>query len=146
MNDVNSTLPVPTDTDVKSTTAVVIGTVEERLLTLDEIFSADDLKVITVEIPEWPKKNGQTGVIRLKTMTADEAIAFTKKAREDKEAAMILLVQRCAVLNDNATKMFKEEQIVMLRKKSIKVFNRLQNAALELNGFTEEKAKEVGKD
>ena len=110
----------------------------DQMLTVDDILGAEDLTTIDVEIPEWPK-NGNPGVIRLKTMTAKESIFFTKSMQnnpQNRDNAMIRLIQRCAI-TDAGDPLFTEAQVKALSEKSVRVFNKLQKAALELNGFTD---------
>jgi len=108
----------------------------KRYLTAEQILGMDDLNTMDVEVPEWPI-DGEPGTIRLKTLSAREAMTFQKsmqsspRARED---AMVNIVVLSAVDEDN-NRLFNPKQVEALRDKSVKVFTRLQTAAMELNGF-----------
>jgi hypothetical protein len=114
-----------------------------RILTAEQILGMDDLNTLDVEIPEW-QVDGEPGVVRLKALSAREAMTFQKqlslnnKARED---AMISIVVLSAV-DETGERIFNQKQIELLRDKSIRVFGRLQKAAMELNGFTDPKKRE----
>ena len=114
-----------------------------RILTAEQILAMDDLNTMDVEIPEWKTADGEPGVVRLKALTAREALTFQKqlnqnaKARED---AMISIVVLSAV-DENGDRIFNAKQMELLRDKSIRVFGRLQKAAMELNGFDDKTKK-----
>ena len=110
---------------------------KKRYLTAEQILEMDDLNTMDVEVPEWPI-DGEPGIVRLKTLSAREALTFQKqmqvnsKARED---AMVSIVVLSAV-DENGERLFNQKQVELLRDKSVKVFTRLQTAAMELNGFS----------
>jgi len=110
---------------------------KKRYLTAEQILEMDDLNTLDVEVPEWPI-DGEPGIVRLKTLSAREALTFQKqmsvnsKARED---AMVSIVVLSAV-DENGERLFNQKQVELLRDKSVKVFTRLQTAAMELNGFS----------
>ena len=115
----------------------------KRYLTAEQILEMDDLNTMDVEVPEWPI-DGEPGIVRLKTLSAREALTFQKqmqtnnKARED---AMVSIVVLSAV-DENGERLFNQKQVELLRDKSVKVFTRLQTAAMELNGFASPKKDE----
>ena len=115
----------------------------KRYLTAEQILEMDDLNTLDVEVPEWPI-DGEPGIVRLKTLSAREALTFQKqmqtnnKARED---AMVSIVVLSAV-DENGERLFNQKQVELLRDKSVKVFTRLQTAAMELNGFSNPKRDE----
>jgi len=110
---------------------------KKRYLTAEQILEMDDLNTMDVEVPEW-SIDGEPGIVRLKTLSAREALTFQKqmqvnsKARED---AMVSIVVLSAV-DENGERLFHQKQVELLRDKSVKVFTRLQTAAMELNGFS----------
>lgn len=134
MTDKNEAIEIlPAETPKKS-----------RLLTAEQILGMDDLNTVDVEIPEW-SINGEPGVVRLKALTAREAMTFQKqmqsnnKARED---AMISVVVLSAV-DENGERLFNQKQMELLREKSVRVFTRLQRAAMELNGFLDDEHRQA---
>ncbi len=117
---------------------------ETQFLSAEDILSSEDITTLDLEIPEWPK-NGRPGVVRLKTMTGAEAVKFEKVMKgPQRDLGTPLLISACAVKQDG-TPLFTSDQVAKLQQKSVRVFNRLQKAALELNGFTKE-AEEVAKN
>lgn len=108
-----------------------------RILTAEQILAMDDLNTVDVEIEEWKTPDGEPGVVRLKALTAREALQFQRqlntnaKARED---AMINIVVMSAV-DENGDRIFNKMQMELLRDKAIRVFGILQKAAMKLNGF-----------
>lgn len=111
---------------------------QSRLLTADQILGMDDLNTMDLEIPEWPV-NGEPGIIRLKTLSAREALNFQKTMNlspANRDNAMISIVVLSAV-DDAGNRIFTNAQVERLREKSVKVFTRIQKAAMELNGFGE---------
>lgn len=119
-----------------------------RILTAEQILGMDDLNTVEVEIPEWKTPDGEPGVVRLRALTAREALTFQKqmqsnsKARED---AMINIVILSAV-NEDGEPLFNKSQTELLREKSVRVFTRLQKEAMKLNGFNTDKEDEVKND
>jgi hypothetical protein len=116
---------------------IMVENGKKRYLTAEQILEMDDLNTMDVEVPEWPI-DGEPGLVRLKTLSAREALTFQKqmqvnaKARED---AMVSIVVLSAV-DENGERLFNQKQVELLRDKSVKVFTRLQTAAMELNGFS----------
>jgi hypothetical protein len=109
------------------------------LLTAEQILAAEDIKYVEVEVPEWG------GMVRLKTLSGEEAAEFlSDEFQKDKKNASVRVLIMSAVKEDG-TLMFTVDEIVKLRKKSLRAINRLQDAALKLNGLKEED-KEVKKD
>lgn len=114
---------------------------KNRILTAEQILGMDDLNVEEVEIPEW-SVDGQPGILRLKTMSAREAMNFQKqmnvspKARED---AMINLIVM-SIVDERGERLFTAKDVERLRDKSMRVFVRLQKAAMSLNGFDDNAA------
>jgi hypothetical protein len=130
-----------TPSPVPGATPAPVAPRSGRILTAEQILGMDDLNVEEVEVPEWPV-DGQPGIIRLKTMSAREAMNSQKqmnvspKARED---AMINLIVMSAV-DEKGDRIFTAKQVEMLRDKSMRVFVRLQKAAMSLNGFDDNAA------
>lgn len=116
------------------------------LLTADEILAGADvtrLESVEVEVgewtPGWTKENlVEARKVRIRVMTGDEAMAFAAAQQDQaKKDTLMRLVCTCAVDNQNAA-IFTEQQLGQIGALSFGVLQRLQNAALILNGFAEE--------
>jgi hypothetical protein len=109
---------------------------ERRVLKADDIFGADDKKFVEVPTPEW---GGDGAVVRLRTLTALEAIQFSKENSNpaSQHNAVVKIVQLCSV-DEEGNQLFPDvRQFNKVAGKSLKVLGRLQQAALELNGLRE---------
>lgn len=104
-----------------------------EFLTAAEILNADDLEYTEIEVPEWK------GTLRLRVMSADEAIKFQDQINTPslKKSAWVKILALCAV-DGEGKRLFSDREMEALRKKSTKVFLRIQKVLLKLNGFTED--------
>jgi hypothetical protein len=124
----------------------------DDFVTGDEVMAADDISFVEVEVPEWGKKaDGSSKKVLLKSMSGGEAITFGDKMNDPKTKSqgMIEIVTLTAVRPDGKggySPLFNQTQAVGLKKKSVRVFMRLQKAALELNGFNEKGEAKVKAD
>lgn len=116
------------------------------LLTAEEILAGADvtrLESIEVEVgewtPGWTKANDvEPRKVRMRVMTGDEAMDFAAdQAKPGKKDTMMRLICKCAV-NEQNEPVFTEQQLGQIGSLSFGVLQRLQNAALILNGFAEE--------
>jgi len=118
-----------------------------RVLSANDIFDNDrDLEIIEEPVPEW-SKDGEPGVVRLRQMNAEDSTAFTEemdKPENSREGMFIILVW-CAVDAENKP-LFTHEDIARLKKKNMRVLNRLQMAALRLNAMMPRKKEEIKND
>jgi len=101
------------------------------MLTREQILSADDLRHVDVEVPEWG------GTMRLRTITAKDRQKFhasgTKGVMNDFLERFIVA---CAV-DDKNKPLFTEEDVKALGNKSANALNRVFEAAVELNGMSQ---------
>jgi hypothetical protein len=110
-------------------------------LSAQNIFDSMDLLVEEEPVPEWtPKGADEPFVIRLKIMTAAEALEFTAESKKDSDKGKDLarILQICAV-DGNNNPLFNKGQVDMLMKKSLPVLMRLQNKCLKMNGLAKDK-------
>ena len=112
-----------------------------EFLTADEILRADDLKVIDVVVPEWGNKK-----VRLKTMTAGEAIEFTKTLEGEGQLSANVRAVIATALDERGQKLFNESHTAALTAKSTKAVNRLAIAIRDLNGLDAERLKAEAKN
>jgi len=106
------------------------------LLTAVDILGSEDLVSEEVEVPEWPDSKGQPGRIRLRQLNAEESMRLTEEMllKENEKAGMFIMLVRCAV-NEDGSRVFTEEDIPALKKKSFRVLERLQRVALRLQSM-----------
>ena len=120
-------------------------------LTAEDIFNSDDIDYVEVTIPEW-KRDGKPGTIRLRAMSASEAMKFSEEVKDKAKLAesYIRIIALTAVkVNADGTcgdPLFVGDVAVHnLRKKKNAVFIRLQKAAMKLN-FPEDGEEQAKKD
>lgn len=104
-----------------------------KLLTRDDIFAASDLQHEDIPVPEWG------GSIRLRQLDAEALMQMTADMLlpENKDKGMFIILTRCAVDNEMHT-IFTEADIERLRKKNMRVMDRLQRLAMLLNSMDPE--------
>lgn len=104
---------------------------------LQAAFIRGDRAYEYVDVPEWG------GQIKLRVMSGLEAEAFmdaTKARKERGESSMYALIAGCAC-DEDGNLLFPDESV--LKSCSLRVLNRIQKAALKLQGFREEDAEEA---
>lgn len=113
---------------------------EKRTLTAEEILSSVDAQYCEIDCPEWG------GAVRLRSLSAEEALHFAETAKKDEKNGAAMLVVMSAV-DDQGKQLFTFENITAIRRKSMRVINRLQTAALKLNGLDDvSKAQDAAKN
>lgn len=118
-----------------------------RYLTAEEILERDDIEYRDVEVPEWG------GVVRIKTLTGreratwqDSSMAGTgAKTRVDFQNYTVKLVIMACV-NESGGRLFSEDQLNKLRRKSSAALERVATAAMELSGIGEDELEALGKN
>lgn len=116
-----------------------------RALTAEDLLSGGENAFKPFEIPELTK-NGEPGVVWLKHLSAGAVMDFaTKSERSDaeKNQAMLEMIAK-AIVHEDGSPMFTEEQAARLREMSMAVFNRLVTAVNEVTGVG--KKLDAGKD
>lgn len=101
-------------------------------LTREQILKADDLKTETVPVPEWG------GDVIVRTMTGFEYSKFEQSINspdEGKTDLTNLRAKLCSmtIVNEEGEKIFLEDDIIELSKKSAGAINRVFNVAQRLN-------------
>ena len=117
-------------------------------LTRDQIFAIDDIKIEKVNIPEWG------GEVWVKGFTGAERDAFEisiMEFREGKKPKLVLENMRaklCAmtVCDEKGNRIFKDEDIPALGKKSAKALSLIFDKAQELNGLSDEDVEKLSKN
>lgn len=119
-----------------------------------QILNAEDLKYVTVAVPEWKT------AIRLRSLSADLASQFvdemfeevtdekgkvTRKRKGSQVTVLSTIIGLCAVKADGSRLFTDPDQIRLLSSKNANAVATVANAAMTLNGMTDE-AKEVAKN
>lgn len=116
------------------------------MTTAADIFAAEDLRHEDVPVPEW-SKDGDPCVIRMQELPADDALKFTEQMdlESNKRHGMYLIIVLCARDVEGNT-LFTDEDVPRLKKKKLAILNRLQHAALRVNGMAPEVGVALKKD
>lgn len=123
--------------------ATAVPTEDVNYLSADDILNSEDIDYVDVTVPEW-KRNGQPGVIRLRAMTADEAIKFTEELKDKAKSvdSYIRIVAATAIDPHTGERLFRGDVMVArLRSKKSGIFIRLQKAAMKLNNLIDDDDK-----
>jgi len=105
-------------------------------LSRDAILGASDIQTREVHVPEWGDS------VFIKGMSGAERDAF-EAANQDGSGGQKLtnvrarFLVRC-IVNENGTRIFRDEDAAALGKKSSAAISRLWDAAAELNGTSDE--------
>lgn len=106
-----------------------------KALSADDILQADDLELVQEAVPEWG------GSVYLRTMPMDEGLVVNEQLQglppERKTDAMFLVLAACMAKPDG-TPLFEsfERAKAVLSKRKPTILLRLQQRALELQGWT----------
>lgn len=116
-----------------------------HVLSAMDILGAADLDVAKEVIPEWPGPDGQPGTILLRQLSAEDSISMNTEIEKAPKDGMFIILVYCAV-DENGAALFTSDSIPALRKKSLRVLNRLQRAALRVNSMTAATEVAIKKD
>ncbi len=111
------------------------------MLNRDSILSANDLKTIDVELPEWG------GSLRIRTMTGIDRQEYFKSLQDgngkgEQKSFMAALLVACAV-DEEGKHIFTAADIPTLSNKSSIPLNRAFEAAADLNGLTQKSVDDL---
>jgi len=104
------------------------------------ILAANDIKVQKIVIPEWG------GDYYVKIISGTERDAFEEGYAEQKMKAFRVRFLVLALCDESGERIFKDEDVVELGKKSSVVINRVFEEAWKVNAFTQEAVDALGKD
>jgi hypothetical protein len=113
-------------------------------LTKEQILKAEDLKTEIVEVMEWG------GSVNVHTMTGTERDIFEQGMVEKKGKANLenIRARLCSmtIVDDNGNRLFNDDDVVELGKKSAAALDRVFSIARKLNGFGDKDIEELGKN
>lgn len=130
-------------------TAKEVGHIEPRILTRADILQADDLPRELVEVPEWG------GSLYVYSMTGTERDAFEDSTTEIRQVGRgkptvkhrfdNIRAKMCArcIKDEDGVRLFTEEDVEALGRKSAKALDRVFAVAQRLNGFSQEDLEEL---
>lgn len=106
-------------------------------LTKDQILESNDLKTQSVEVPEWG------GSVNIRTMTGSDRDAFEQTLvkvdgngnRKTDLTNMRAKLVAMTVVDDNGNRLFGEDDIAVLGRKSATALAKVFEAAQALNGM-----------
>lgn len=114
-------------------------------LTREQILAAQDLPTRAVDVPEW---GGRVHVRVMNGAERDEFDDFVIKRKGDIKGLRLRLAALC-LCSPDGQRLFSEEDVEALSKKSGKAIQIIEKAATELNGLNvdaAEKNSESGQD
>jgi hypothetical protein len=117
-------------------------------LTKKQILEADDLKVETVNVPEWG------GDVLVKAMTGWERDQFEGSLIEHKKSGNTIktenirakLVQKTVIDAETKEPLFSTAELEVLGKKSASALDRIFTVSRKLSGLSEEDIEELEKN
>lgn len=112
-------------------------------LTKDQILSADDLGLLEVDVPEWG------GSLFIRVMTVGERDAYENDWVLNKSRGVddfrTKFLARC-ICDSKGVRLFTDEEIPSLARKSAKVMSRLWQKAMEHNALSDKDVEELAKN
>jgi len=113
------------------------------MLSKDEIFACNDVRIEEVSVPEWG------GTVYVKTITAKEQDAWsaevTDQKKENKANFQASFLVMC-ICNESGELLFDRSDADMLGNKSAGALNKVFNVASGLNGLSPGDVKELEKN
>lgn len=115
-----------------------------KLLGREDILNAPDIETVTVKVPEWG------GAVLVRGLTGEERDIYEqslirvrgKKRDVDMRNARARLVAMC-VVDENGDRIFSDEDVAALGKKSSAALDRVFDVAQRLSGLREEDMEEL---
>lgn len=110
---------------------------ESKLLSLDDIDSVDDIKIIRREVPEWG------GHILLGSLPSSDMIDWVEATEgpAKRTAGLRLLVK--SLVDDNGNRIGTDNHLQVFKKKSAEVCNRVLDDIIKLNGLNKKAEAEI---
>lgn len=114
----------------------------DKILSRDDILSADDLKQTAVAVPEWG------GIVYVRSLTGNERDIYETYMLSDQKtdkAVRAYLAALC-IVDENGKRLFSQNDIELLGQKSGAALERVANEALRLNAFTPDDIEDLAKN
>lgn len=115
-----------------------------------QILAADDLSVLKVTVKEWKDKDGKPLVLGIRVMTVEERDSYEQEWIGNKERGIenfrTKYLARCLCHPESGDRLFDEDGIKRLAKKSSAVVTKLFDKAMKHNNMTESDVEELAKN
>lgn len=105
-----------------------------KILTKDDIFTADDAKLEVVEVPEWGGTINIIGISGLERDAFEQEIVTSKTEGARLQNFRARYLVKC-IVDDDKKRMFKDTDAVSLGNKNGAVIGRLFDVARKLSGM-----------
>lgn len=118
------------------------------MLSKEDIFSAQDLETVVVEVPEWGGKvclSVMSGVARDNYESSLFIINKDGSTTPNLENSRAKLLAAC-IVDENGKQLFASQDIAKLGLKNGLVLDRLHSLATELNASSSEQVEELAKN
>lgn len=111
------------------------------LLNKEQIFASQDVKTETVSMPEWG------GEVTIKAMSIGDQIEFERLNKKSKDTSNIVCntLMYCCI-DEKGERLFTEEDLKHLEKKSFRAIEKLFKACLELNALSADSLEKEAKN
>jgi hypothetical protein len=103
-----------------------------KLLSADDVLSADDRRYEIVDVPEWG------GSLRLRSMSAKEALDWAEKNDGPAKSTAGIRIAVISACDADGALIFADKDIEALKGRSNKALKRVVTKALALNGFSDD--------
>lgn len=105
-----------------------------RILTKDNIMNADDIETLPVDVPEWG------GSVIVKSLSGNERDWIESKIYQSSQEKGYVVDIRAAlvamsVIDESGNRVFTEEDVEWLGKKSAIALNRIADVARKMSGM-----------
>ena len=110
------------------------------MLSKGAILAADDIKIKTVEVPEWG------GSVGIRVISGTDRDKFEQSYSDKDMGNFRVRFLAAALCDENGGRLFTDDEVEELGKKSSLVLNRLFATAFAHCAFTGEAVDELGKD
>ena len=112
-----------------------------KALSKNDIIDVDDVKIETVEVPEW---GGKVTIREFTAYARDQYELYLYKTKDTKNFRAVMVA--LSVIDENGDQMFSTNDVEALGQKSIKAMNRVYEACIKLNGVGAEAMEEAEKN
>ena len=100
-------------------------------LTRENILAEDDLELVEVAVPEWPKCGGHVWVKGLSAAEAEELISDASEGIKGKRAQLLVHT----LCDEKGELLFTASDVEALNRKHTAVLDRIADVAMALNGL-----------
>lgn len=111
-----------------------------RVLSRAEILALDDHETVECEVPEW------NTTVRVGNWTGATRWRVLREWQEERRPNLLALVAAVSVVDEQGERLFSDEDVPALAKKHAGALQRIFDTALRLNGLTQERVSDLGKD